>query len=140
MKLKLLSLSLVAVLFSSCAAFRNVADQQLYIAPLVSVAANLVLNKAISPEDREAKAAEILKVAAYLDSVPITKKLTEEEFRKLLADVLPAKAHWAVLTDTVTKWYVKATKNLTDGDVTDIVAVFGQVSSGLEAAAKNYSK
>lgn len=134
--MKLIALSICAAFLASCAVLEKIAENQIYIAPLVKVATQVVLDKAVSPHDLADKEAEIIKVADAILKIDVTHKLTEVELREFLSSKLPAKDHWKRLEDKIVKYYLDATKNIKDEDVANAVAVLKQIAQGLNDAVK----
>ncbi len=141
MKPLLIFALLCALPLNSCETARKVvhqiSDSYIYISPMVQLAGTVLLNEAVSDEDRVAKAEIMLKVADKLSSIPVNHKLSKEELQTILDKALPEKAHWKTLSEKVVKYYGQATANIADEDVIDVIAILAEVSDGLEKAVAN---
>jgi len=67
-----------------------------YIKPAVILACTVVLEQALSPEDRVEKARMINNVATVVQSLSVGQTPTPDQLQKALTDYLPVqKTHWA---------------------------------------------
>lgn len=109
-----------------------------YIAPAVTLACTVVLEQAVSSEDRVEKARMINNVATIVESLTRGSTPTPDELQKALMDYLPAeKTHWAkyitVVKDIYSAQFVKL-----NGDAKLGVDVLNAIAKGCKTATDEY--
>lgn len=109
-----------------------------YIAPAVTLACTVVLEQALSPEDRIDKAKMINHVATIVESLTRGTTPTPEQLQKALTDYLPAeKTHWAKYISVVKDIYATQFAKL-DGDAKLGIDVLNAIAKGCVTATENY--
>lgn len=136
MKIKLICISALCALFASCNAISVIANNPDTIAPAIEFAAKTVLSKAIDPADLVSVKAKLSSLADKISKIPVDKKLTESELRDLIGDKIPAIGYWKDLENKIVDRYLKATKNIKDEDVANVIAVLKEIEVGLKNASK----
>jgi hypothetical protein len=134
--MKLILLSAFCAILASCQVLKVIADNPEAIAPAVSYAASLVLNKAVDPADLVDKKAKLASLADKIAKIPVDKKLTETELRALIEDKIPGVGYWKKLEDKVVSIYLKETAKVKDEDVANVLAVLKEIGVGLKNASK----
>jgi len=109
-----------------------------YIAPAVTLACTVVLEQAISSEDRVEKAKMINQVATIVESLTRGATPTPDQLQKALLDYLPAeKTHWAKYILVVKDIYAAQFSKL-DGDAKLGVDVLNAIAKGCKTATDGY--
>ena len=109
-----------------------------YIAPAVTLACTVVLEQAVSPEDRVEKAKMINQVATIVEGLTRGTTPTPDQLQKALLDYLPAdKTHWANYIVVVTDIYAAQFAKL-DGDAKLGVDVLNAIAKGCKTATDGY--
>jgi len=109
-----------------------------YIAPAVTLACTVVLEQALTPEDRVQKAIMINHVAVIVESLTRGTAPSPDQLKKALTDYLPTeKTHWVN--------YVKAVKDIyaaqfirINGDTKLAVDVLNAIAKGCKDATEQY--
>jgi len=109
-----------------------------YIAPAVTLACTVVLEQAVSPEDRVEKAKMINQVATIVEGLTRGATPTPDQLQKALLDYLPAeKTHWAKYITVVKDIYAAQFAKL-DGDAKLGVDVLNAIARGCKTATDGY--
>jgi len=109
-----------------------------YIAPAVTLACTVVLEQAVSPEDRVEKAKMINQVATIVEGLTRGTTPTPDQLQKALLDYLPAeKTHWAKYITVVKDIYAAQFAKL-DGDAKLGIDVLNAIAKGCKTATDNY--
>jgi len=109
-----------------------------YIAPAVTLACTVVLEQAVSPEDRVEKAKMINQVATIVEGLTRGATPTPDQLQKALLDYLPAeKTHWAKYITVVKDIYAAQFAKL-DGDAKLGVDVLNAIAKGCKTATDGY--
>jgi Iap family predicted aminopeptidase len=109
-----------------------------YIAPAVTLACTVVLEQALSPEDRIEKAKMINHVASIIESLTRGSTPTPDELRNALSDYLPQeKTHWVVYVNSVKDIYA-AQFNRLDGNGKLAVDILNAIAKGCKDATASY--
>lgn len=109
-----------------------------YIAPAVTLACTVVLEQAVSPEDRVEKAKMINNVATIVEGLTRGSTPTPDQLQKALTDYLPAeKTHWAkyivVVKDIYAAQFAKIGSDAKLG-----VDVLNAIARGCKTATDEY--
>ena len=109
-----------------------------YIAPAVTLACTVVLEQALSPEDRADKAKMINHVATVVESLTKGSTPTPDELKNALSDYLPQeKTHWVVYVNAVKDIYAQQFAKL-NGDAKLAVDVLNAIAKGCKDATSQY--
>jgi hypothetical protein len=109
-----------------------------YIKPAVILACTVVLEQALSPEDRIEKAKMINHIATVVESLTIGQTPTPDQLQKALTDYLPAeKTHWAKYIVAVKDIYAAQFAKL-NGDAALAVKVLNAIAAGCKDATAEY--
>ena len=109
-----------------------------YIAPAVTLACTVVLEQAVSSEDRVEKARMINQVATIVEGLTRGATPTPDQLQKALLDYLPAeKTHWAKYITVVKDIYAAQFAKL-DGDAKLGIDVLNAIAKGCKTATDNY--
>lgn len=109
-----------------------------YIKPAVILACTVVLEQALSPEDRAEKAKMINHIATIVESLTVGQTPTPEQLQKALTDYLPAeKTHWAKYIVAVKDIYAAQFAKL-NGDAALAVKVLNAIAAGCKDATAEY--
>ena len=109
-----------------------------YIAPAVTLACTVVLEQAVSPEDRVEKAKMINQVATIVEGLTRGTTPSPDQLQKALLDYLPAeKTHWAKYITVVKDIYAAQFAKL-DGDAKLGVDVLNAIAKGCKTATDGY--
>jgi len=110
-----------------------------YIAPAVTLACTVVLEQALSPEDRAEKAKMINNVATIVESLTRGSTPTPDQLQKALTDYLPAeKTHWAKYVVALKDIYAAQFAKL-NGDAKLGVDVLNAIAKGCKTATEEYT-
>lgn len=151
----ILALSLISILAVGCTTTNNggggnevggttpkqaVENALPYIAPAVTLACTVVLEQALSPEDRAEKAKMINHVATVVEALTSGNTPTPDQLQKALTDYLPAeKTHWAKYIVTVKDIYAAQFTKL-NGDAKLGVDVLNAIAKGCKTATDEYTQ
>ena len=109
-----------------------------YIAPAVTLACTVVLEQAVSPEDRVEKAKMINHVATIVESLTSGTTPTPDQLQKALTDYLPQeKTHWVKYVTVVKDIYAAQFAKL-NGDAKLGVDVLNAIAKGCKTATDEY--
>ena len=148
-KLNLIVIALMGIFLTGCSTTNTGRDNQIggttavenalpYIKPAVILACTVVLEQALSPEDRVEKAKMINNVATIVQGLTIGQTPTPDQLQKALTDYLPAeKTHWAKYIVVVKDIYAAQFGKL-NGDAALAVKVLNAIASGCKDATEEY--
>jgi hypothetical protein len=109
-----------------------------YIAPAVTLACTVVLEQAVSGDDRVEKAKMINNVATIVESLTNGNTPTPDQLQKALTDYLPQeKTHWAKYVVVVKDIYAAQFAKL-NGDAKLGVDVLNAIAKGCKTATEQY--
>lgn len=109
-----------------------------YISPAVTLACTVVLEQAVSADDRVEKAKMINHVASIVESLTRGATPTPDQLQKALLDYLPAeKTHWAKYITVVKDIYAAQFAKL-DGDAKLGIDVLNAIAKGCKTATDEY--
>ena len=109
-----------------------------YIAPAVTLACTVVLEQAVSPEDKVEKAKMINHVATIVESLTRGSTPTPDQLQKALTDYLPVeKTHWTKYIVALKDIYAAQFAKL-DGDAKLGVDVLNAIAKGCKTATDEY--
>jgi hypothetical protein len=148
-KLTIAAVALMSLFMIGCSTTNTGGDNQVggttavenalpYIKPAVILACTVVLEQALSPEDRIDKAKMINHVATVVESLTIGQTPTPDQLQKALTDYLPAeKTHWAKYVVAVKDIYAAQFAKL-NGDAALAVKVLNAIAAGCKDATAEY--
>jgi hypothetical protein len=148
-KLTIAAVALMSLFMIGCSTTNTGGDNQIggttavenalpYIKPAVILACTVVLEQALSPEDRVDKAKMINHVATVVESLTIGQTPTPDQLQKALTDYLPAeKTHWAKYVVAVKDIYAAQFAKL-NGDAALAVKVLNAIAAGCKDATAEY--
>jgi len=148
-KLNLIAIALMGIFVIGCTTTNNGGDNQIggttavenalpYIKPATILICTVVLEQALSVEDRKEKAKMINNVAAIVESLTIGSTPTPDQLQKALMDYLPAeKTHWAKYITAVKDIYAAQFAKL-NGDAALAVKVLNAIAAGCKDATAEY--
>lgn len=149
---QLLPLILIPILLTSCATNNTGGDSDIggttpkqavenalpYIAPAVTLACTVVLEQAVSADDRVEKAKMINHVATIVEGLTSGTTPTPDQLQKALLDYLPAeKTHWAKYISVVKDIYAAQFAKL-NGDAKLGIDVLNAIAKGCKTATDEY--
>lgn len=109
-----------------------------YIAPAVTLACTVVLEQALTPEDKVEKAKMINHVAAIVESLTSGTAPSPDQLKKALTDYLPVeKTHWVNYVTAVKDIYA-AQFTRVDGNTKLAVDVLHAIAKGCKDATEQY--
>ena len=109
-----------------------------YVAPAVTLACTVVLEQAVSADDRVEKAKMINHVATIVEGLTRGTTPTPDQLQKALLDYLPAeKTHWAKYITVVKDIYAAQFARL-DGDTKLGIDVLNAIAKGCKTATDEY--
>ena len=109
-----------------------------YIAPAVTLACTVVLEQALTPEDRVEKAKMINHVAVIVESLTSGNTPTPDQLQKALTDYLPQdKTHWVKYVSVVKDIYATQFTKL-GSDAKLGVDVLNAIAKGCKDATQDY--
>ena len=109
-----------------------------YVSPAVTLACTVVLEQAVSPEDRVEKAKMINHVATVVESLTRGATPTPDQLQKALTDYLPQeKTHWVKYVTVVKDIYAAQFTKL-GGDAKLGVDVLNAIAKGCKTATEQY--
>ena len=149
----ILPLAFIAIILTSCATNNSntggsdvggttpkqaVENALPYIAPAVTLACTVVLEQAVSPEDKVEKAKMINHVATIVESLTRGSTPTPDQLQKALTDYLPTeKTHWVKYVTVVKDIYAAQFAKL-DGDAKLGIDVLNAIAKGCKTATDEY--
>jgi len=148
-KLSIGAVALMSLFMVGCSTTNTGGDNQVggttavenalpYIKPAVILACTVVLEQALSPEDRVEKAKMINNVATIVQSLTVGQTPTPDQLQKALTDYLPAeKTHWAKYVVALKDIYAAQFAKL-NGDAALAVKVLNAIASGCKDATEEY--
>ncbi|NBW14621.1 MAG: hypothetical protein EBR82_42140 [Caulobacteraceae bacterium] len=148
-KLNLIAVALMGIFMVGCSTTNTGGDNQVggttavenalpYIKPAVILACTVVLEQALSPEDRIEKARMINHIATIVESLTIGQTPTPDQLQKALTDYLPVeKTHWAKYVIAVKDIYAAQFTKL-NGDAALAVKVLNAIAAGCKDATAGY--
>jgi len=148
-KLNLIIAIIMSLIVAGCGTIDGGKDQPIggttavenalpYIKPAVILACTVVLEQALSKEDRVEKAKMINHVANVVETLTIGQTPTPDQLQKALTDYLPAeKTHWAKYVIAVKDIYAAQFAKL-NGDAALAVKVLNAIASGCKDATEEY--
>jgi hypothetical protein len=148
-KLTIGAVALMSLFMVGCSTTNTGGDNQIggttgvenalpYIKPAVILACTVVLEQALSPEDRVEKAKMINHIATVVESLTIGQTPTPDQLQKALTDYLPAeKTHWAKYVVAVKDIYASQFAKL-NGDAALAVKVLNAIAAGCKDATAEY--
>jgi hypothetical protein len=109
-----------------------------YIAPAVTLACTVVLEQALTPEDKVEKAKMINHVAAIVEGLTSGTAPSPDQLKKALTDYLPTeKTHWVSYVTAVKDIYA-AQFTRVDGNTKLAVDVLHAIAKGCKDATEQY--
>ena len=148
-KLNIITAALMSIIMVGCGTINGGKDQSIggtttvenalpYIKPAVILACTVVLEQALSPEDRIEKAKMINHVALVVEALTSGQTPTPDQLQKALTDYLPAeKTHWAKYIVAVKDIYAAQFIKL-NGDAALAVKVLNAIAGGCKDATAEY--
>ena len=148
-KLNLIAIALMGIFMIGCSTTNTGGDNQVggitavenalpYIKPAVILACTVVLEQALSPEDRVEKAKMINNVATVVESLTVGQTPTPDQLQKALTDYLPvSKTHWAKYVVVVKDIYAAQFAKL-NGNAELGVKVLNAIAAGCKDATEQY--
>jgi hypothetical protein len=148
-KLTIGAVALMSLFMIGCSTTNTDGDNQIggttavenalpYIKPAVILACTVVLEQALSPEDRVEKAKMINHIATVVESLTVGQTPTPDQLQKALTDYLPAeKTHWAKYIVAVKDIYAAQFAKL-NGDAALAVKVLNAIAAGCKDATEEY--
>lgn len=148
-KLNLIAVALMGIFMVGCSTINTGGDNQIggttavenalpYIKPAVMLACTVVLEQALSPEDRIEKAKMINHVAVIVEALTVGQTPTPDQLQKALTDYLPAeKTHWTKYIIAVKDIYATQFTKI-NGDAALAVKVLNAIASGCKDATAEY--
>ena len=148
-KLNLIAIALMGIFMIGCSTTNTGGDNQVggttavenalpYIKPAVILACTVVLEQALSPEDRVEKAKMINHIATVVESLTVGQTPTPDQLQKALTDYLPIeKTHWAKYVVAVKDIYAAQFARL-NGDAALAVKVLNAIAAGCRDATEEY--
>lgn len=145
----LIAVALMGIFIVGCSTTNTGGDNQVggttgvenalpYIKPAVILACTVVLEQALSPEDRADKAKMINHIATIVESLTVGQTPTPDQLQKALTDYLPAeKTHWAKYVVAVKDIYAAQFAKL-NGDAALAVKVLNAIAAGCKDATAEY--
>jgi hypothetical protein len=150
-KLNLIAVALMGIFMIGCSTTNTGGDNQVggttavenalpYIKPAVILACTVVLEQAVSVEDRAEKAKMINHVATIVESLTSGQTPTPDQLQKALTDYLPVeKTHWTKYVIAVKDIYAAQFAKL-NGDAVLAVKVLNAIAGGCKDATAEYVK
>jgi len=148
-KLNLIAVALMGIFMIGCSTTNTGGDNQIggitavenalpYIKPATILICTVVLEQALSPEDRVEKAKMINHVATIVEGLTIGSTPTPDQLQKALMDYLPAeKTHWAKYIVAVKDIYAGQFAKI-NGDAALAVKVLNAIAAGCKDATAEY--
>lgn len=148
-KLNLIAVTLMGIFMVGCSTTNTGGDNQVggttavenalpYIKPAVMLACTVVLEQALSPEDRIEKAKMINHVAVIVEALTAGQTPTPDQLQKALTDYLPAeKTHWSKYVIAIKDIYAAQFAKI-NGDAALAVKVLNAIAGGCKDATAEY--
>ena len=148
-KLTIAAVALMSLFMIGCSTTNTGGDNQVggttavenalpYIKPAAILACTVVLEQALSPEDRVEKAKMINHIATVIESLTVGQTPTPDQLQKALTDYLPQeKTHWAKYIIAVKDIYASQFVKL-NGDAALAVKVLNAIAGGCKDATAEY--
>ena len=150
---KLLLIALLPLLMTGCTttsnnnnnatggttAAENIKTALPYVAPAVTLACTVVLEQALSPQDRIDKAKMINHVATVVEGLTRGATPTPDELQDALEDYLPTeKTHWVSYVNVIKDIYAQQFAKL-GGDGKLAVELLNAIAKGCKDATASYT-
>jgi len=148
-KLNLIAIALMGIFMVGCSTTNTGGDNQVggttavenalpYIKPAVILACTVVLEQALSSEDRVEKAKMINNIATVVQALTVGQTPTPDQLQKALSDHLPAeKTHWAKYVVVIKDIYAAQFAQL-DGNAALAIKVLNAIAAGCKDATEQY--
>jgi hypothetical protein len=145
-KLQLAAVALLSLFLGACATTptgqvdpaTSVSNALPYVKPAVVLACTVVLDQALSPNDRVEKAKMINHVAAIVEGLTVGTAPTPDQLQKALTDYLPEeKTHWVNYVSVIKDIYAQQFARL-DGNTALAIKVLNAIASGCKDATASY--
>ena len=145
-KLQLAAVALLSIFLGACATTQtgkvdvatSVENTLPYVKPAVVLACTVVLDQAVSGNDRIEKAKMINHVAGIVEGLTAGNTPTPAQLQKALNDYLPSeKTHWANYVTVIKDLYSQQFARL-DGNGALAVKVLNAIASGCKDATASY--
>lgn len=148
-KMNLIAVALMGIFMVGCSTTNTGGDNQVggttavenalpYIKPAVMLACTVVLEQALSPEDRIEKAKMINHVAVIVEALTAGQTPTPDQLQKALTDYLPAeKTHWSKYVIAIKDIYAAQFAKI-NGDAALAVKVLNAIAGGCKDATAEY--
>ncbi len=145
----LIAVALMGILIIGCSTTNTGGDNQIggttavenalpYIKPATILICTVVLEQAVSVEDRSEKAKMINHVSTIVEALTIGSTPTPDQLQKALMDYLPAeKTHWAKYITAVKDIYAAQFAKI-NGDAALAIKVLNAISAGCKDATAEY--
>ena len=145
----LIAVALMGIFMVGCSTTNTGGDNQVggttavenalpYIKPAVMLACTVVLEQALSTEDRTEKAKMINHVAVVVESLTVGQTPTPDQLQKALTDYLPQeKTHWVKYVIALKDIYAAQFAKL-NGDAALAVKVLNAIAAGCKDATAAY--
>jgi hypothetical protein len=145
-RLNLIAVALLSLFLGACATTQtgkvdvetSVSNALPYVKPAVVLACTVVLDQAVSGNDRIEKAKMINHVAAIVEGLTSGNAPTPDQLQKALTDYLPIeKTHWVNYVSVIKDIYAQQFARL-DGNSALAVKVLNAIASGCKDATASY--
>lgn len=145
-KLQLAAAALLSVFLGACATTptgqvdpaTSVSNALPYVKPAVVLACTVVLDQAVSGNDRVEKAKMINHVATIVEGLTVGTAPTPEQLQKALTDYLPVeKTHWVNYVSVIKDIYAQQFARI-DGNAALAIKVLNAIASGCKDATASY--
>jgi len=145
-KLNLIAVALLSVFLGACATTptgqvdpaTSVSNALPYVKPAVVLACTVVLDQAVSGNDRIEKAKMINHVATIVEGLTLGSAPTPAQLQKALTDYLPVeKTHWVNYVSVIKDIYAQQFARI-DGNAALAIKVLNAIASGCKDATASY--
>jgi pantothenate kinase-related protein Tda10 len=145
-KLNLIAVCFLTLFLGACATTNNgkvdvltsVENTLPYVKPAVVLACTVVLDQAVSGNDRIEKAKMINHVATIVEGLTVGTAPTPAQLQKALNDYLPEeKTHWVNYVSVIKDIYAQQFARL-DGNTALAIKVLNAIASGCKDATASY--
>jgi hypothetical protein len=145
-KLNLIAVALLSLFLGACATTQtgkvdvetSVSNALPYVKPAVVLACTVVLDQAVSGNDRIEKAKMINHVATIVEGLTSGNAPTPDQLQKALTDYLPIeKTHWVNYVSVIKDIYAQQFARL-DGNTALAIKVLNAIASGCKDATASY--
>jgi hypothetical protein len=145
-KLNLIGIGFLSLFLGACAttpigqvdAATSVENALPYVKPAVVLACTVVLDQAVSGDDRIEKAKMINHVATIVEGLTVGSAPTPAQLQKALSDYLPEeKTHWANYATVIKDIYAQQFSRV-DGNTALAIKVLNAIASGCKDATASY--